>query len=101
MFAIGDFGFPGLLVDDRVIDLSQRVSSTRELFEDWEASFAWLQTLDGGVPLDGLSPHSLRRSFATEGYKGVLAATEALKSLLDTPPEKRPDLKLKKLRRET
>jgi len=37
--------------------------------------------------------------FATEGYKGVLAATEALKSLLDTPPEKRPDLKLKKLRR--
>src|SRR6185369_5447138 len=39
--------------------------------------------------------------FATEGYKGVLAATEALKGLLDTPPEKRPDLKLKKLRRET
>ena len=37
--------------------------------------------------------------FATEGYKGVLAATEALKGLLDTPPEKRPDLKLKKLRR--
>src|SRR6476619_3697732 len=36
--------------------------------------------------------------FATEGYKGVLAATEALKGLLDTPPEKRPDLKLKKLR---
>ena len=37
--------------------------------------------------------------FATESYKGVLAATEALKGLLDTPPEKRPDLKLKKLRR--
>src|SRR6476659_3853789 len=35
--------------------------------------------------------------FATEGYKGVLAATEALKGLLETPPEKRPDLKLKKL----
>src|SRR6266571_891334 len=34
--------------------------------------------------------------FATEGYKGVLAATAALKGLLDTPPEKRPELKLKK-----
>jgi DNA-binding MarR family transcriptional regulator len=34
--------------------------------------------------------------FANEGYKGVLAATAALKGLLDTPPEKRPDLKLKK-----
>ena len=38
--------------------------------------------------------------FATEGYKSVLAATAALKGLLDTPPEKRPDLKLKKLRRQ-
>jgi DNA-binding MarR family transcriptional regulator len=38
--------------------------------------------------------------FANEGYKGVLAATAALKGLLDTPPEKRPTLKLKKLRRE-
>jgi DNA-binding MarR family transcriptional regulator len=38
--------------------------------------------------------------FATEGYKSVLAATAALKGLLDTPPEKRPTLKLKKLRRE-
>ncbi|WP_051310496.1 MarR family transcriptional regulator [Bradyrhizobium sp. Cp5.3] len=38
--------------------------------------------------------------FANDGYKGVLAATSALKSLLDTPPEKRPDLKLKKLRRQ-
>jgi DNA-binding MarR family transcriptional regulator len=37
--------------------------------------------------------------FATEGYKGMLAATEALKGLLDTPPEKRPALKLRKLRR--
>ena len=36
--------------------------------------------------------------FANEGYKGVLAATEALKGLIDTPPEKRPPLKLKKLR---
>lgn len=39
--------------------------------------------------------HLLLR-FANEGYKGVLAATEELKRLLDTPPEKRPDLKLKK-----
>src|SRR3954452_21353800 len=38
--------------------------------------------------------------FAIEGHKGVLAATAALKGLLDTPPEKRPDLKLKKLRRQ-
>jgi DNA-binding MarR family transcriptional regulator len=38
--------------------------------------------------------------FATEGYKGILAATAALKGLIDTPPEKRPELKLKKLRRE-
>ena len=33
--------------------------------------------------------------FANEAYKEVLAATEALKGLLDTPPEKRPELKLK------
>lgn len=48
----------------------------------------------------GYSDEELRLllRFATEGYKGVLAATEALKGLLDTPPEKRPDLKLKKLR---
>ncbi|TYL94007.1 MarR family transcriptional regulator [Bradyrhizobium rifense] len=39
--------------------------------------------------------------FATEGYKGVLAATAALKGLLDAPPEKRPDLKLKKRPRQT
>src|ERR1700754_5072760 len=39
--------------------------------------------------------------FATEGYKGVLAATAALKGLLDTPPEKRPALKLKKHPRQT
>ncbi|PIT06125.1 transcriptional regulator [Bradyrhizobium nitroreducens] len=38
--------------------------------------------------------HLLLR-FANEGYKGVVAATEALKGLLDTPPEKRPALKLK------
>jgi DNA-binding MarR family transcriptional regulator len=38
--------------------------------------------------------------FANEGYKGVLAATEALKGLLDTPPEKRPALKLKTRRRQ-
>jgi len=48
----------------------------------------------------GYSDEELRLllRFATEGYKGVLSATEALKGLLDTPPEKRPDLKLKKLR---
>lgn len=39
--------------------------------------------------------------FANEGYKGVLAATAALKGLLDTPPEKRPALKLKKHSRQT
>jgi DNA-binding MarR family transcriptional regulator len=38
--------------------------------------------------------------FATEGYRGMLAATEALKGLLDAPPEKRSDIKLKKLRRQ-
>jgi DNA-binding MarR family transcriptional regulator len=49
----------------------------------------------------GYSDEELRLllRFATEGYKGVLAATEALKGLLDTPPEKRPDLKLKLRRR--
>ena len=31
--------------------------------------------------------------FATEGYKGVLEATEALEGMLDTPPEKRADLR--------
>ena len=29
-----------------------------------------------GVPLDGLSPHSLRRSFATEGYKAGVSERE-------------------------
>ena len=37
--------------------------------------------------------------FANEGYKGVLEATEALKGMLDTPPEKRADLKKPKPRR--
>src|SRR6476620_2135763 len=37
--------------------------------------------------------------FATDAYKGVITATEALKGLIDTPPEKRPALKLKKPRR--
>ena len=36
--------------------------------------------------------------FANEGYKSILAATATLKGLIDTPPEKRPALKLKKLR---
>ena len=39
--------------------------------------------------------------FANEGYEGVVAATAALKGLLDTPPEQRPDLKLKKHPRRT
>lgn len=39
--------------------------------------------------------------FANEGYKGVVAATAALKGLLDMPPEKRPALKLKKRPRQT
>ena len=45
----------------------------------------------------GYSDEELRLllRFANEGYKGALAATEALKSLLDTPPEKRPALKLR------
>lgn len=50
----------------------------------------------------GYSDEQLRLllRFANEGYKAVLAATEALKGLLETPPEKRPALKLKKLRRQ-
>ena len=32
--------------------------------------------------------------FASDGYKGVLEATEALKGVLDTPPEKRASLKM-------
>ena len=42
----------------------------------------------------------MARRFATGWDRGVLAAAGALRSLLDTPPEKRPDLKLKKLRRQ-
>jgi DNA-binding MarR family transcriptional regulator len=34
--------------------------------------------------------------FAVEGYKGVLEATEALKAVIDTPPEKRANLKMPK-----
>ncbi len=32
--------------------------------------------------------------FANDGYKGVLEATEALKKVIDTPPEKRASLKM-------
>ena len=32
--------------------------------------------------------------FANDGYKGVLEATEALKAVIDTPPEPRANLKL-------
>jgi 2-keto-4-pentenoate hydratase/2-oxohepta-3-ene-1,7-dioic acid hydratase in catechol pathway len=58
-FALGTFGagFPGLVLGDRVVDLSDQVASTRELFEDWDASFAWLSERaeqGGGVRLDGL-----------------------------------------------
>ncbi|WP_225711058.1 MarR family transcriptional regulator [Bradyrhizobium semiaridum] len=31
--------------------------------------------------------------FANDGHKGVLEATEALKAIIDMPPEKRPSLK--------
>jgi DNA-binding MarR family transcriptional regulator len=34
--------------------------------------------------------------FATDAYKGVLGATEALKGVIDTPPEKRANLKTPK-----
>jgi DNA-binding MarR family transcriptional regulator len=37
--------------------------------------------------------------FANDGYKGVLEATEALKNVLATPPEKRANLKTPKPRR--
>ncbi|MBR0796086.1 MarR family transcriptional regulator [Bradyrhizobium jicamae] len=37
--------------------------------------------------------------FANDGYKGVLEATEALKGVIDTPPEKRVPLKSPKSRR--
>ena len=37
--------------------------------------------------------------FAVEGYKGVLEATEALKGVIDTPPEKRANLKMPKFPR--
>jgi DNA-binding MarR family transcriptional regulator len=37
--------------------------------------------------------------FANDGYKGVLEATEALKAILDTPPEKRANLKTPRSRR--
>jgi len=36
--------------------------------------------------------------FANDGYKGVLEATEALKGILDTPPEQRANLKPPKSR---
>jgi 2-keto-4-pentenoate hydratase/2-oxohepta-3-ene-1,7-dioic acid hydratase in catechol pathway len=62
MFALGTFRsdrvFPGLVTGgDRVVDLSDEVASTRELFEDWEAAFARLSERadeGGGEPLDGL-----------------------------------------------
>ena len=37
--------------------------------------------------------------FANEGYKSIIAATATLKGLIDTAPEKRPALKLKRTKR--
>jgi 2-keto-4-pentenoate hydratase/2-oxohepta-3-ene-1,7-dioic acid hydratase in catechol pathway len=62
MFALGTFGsdriFPGLVLGgERVVDLSDEVASTRELFEDWDAAFARLSERaeqGGGEPLEGL-----------------------------------------------
>jgi DNA-binding MarR family transcriptional regulator len=50
---------------------------------------------------NGYSDEELRLllRFANDGYKGVLEATEALKGILDTPPEKRANLKTPKPRR--
>jgi hypothetical protein len=50
---------------------------------------------------NGYSDEELRLllRFANDGYKGVLEATEALKGILDTPPEKRANLKTPKSRR--
>jgi DNA-binding MarR family transcriptional regulator len=50
---------------------------------------------------NGYSDEELRLllRFANDGYKGVLEATEALKGILDTPPEKRANLKALKPRR--
>src|SRR5882757_5557374 len=50
---------------------------------------------------NGYSEEELRLllRFANDGYKGVLEATEALKGILDTPPEQRANLKTPKPRR--
>jgi DNA-binding MarR family transcriptional regulator len=50
---------------------------------------------------NGYSDEELRLllRFANDGYKGVLEATEALKGILDTPPEKRANLRTPKPRR--
>jgi DNA-binding MarR family transcriptional regulator len=47
---------------------------------------------------NGYSDEELRLllRFANDGYKGVLEATEALKGILDTPPEKRASLRAPK-----
>ena len=47
---------------------------------------------------NGYSDEELRLllRFANDGYKGVLEATEALKGVLDTPPEKRASLRAPK-----
>ncbi|MBR0715686.1 MarR family transcriptional regulator [Bradyrhizobium liaoningense] len=49
----------------------------------------------------GYSEEELRLllRFALDGYKGVLEATEALKAVIDTPPEKRANPKMPKARR--
>jgi 2-keto-4-pentenoate hydratase/2-oxohepta-3-ene-1,7-dioic acid hydratase in catechol pathway len=84
-FALGTFrsdrAFPGLvLADDRVVDLSDEVASTRELFEDWDVAFGRLSERaqrGGGEPLSGLSvlppvePRQILQSGANY-YKHVL-----------------------------
>ena len=50
---------------------------------------------------NGYSDEELRLllRFANDGYKGVLEATEALRGVIDTPPEKRANLRTPKPRR--
>ncbi len=55
-----------------------------------------MQKVWGGYSDDELR---LLLRFANDGYRGVLEATEALKGVIDTPPEKRASLKMKPPRR--
>jgi hypothetical protein len=82
-FALGNFGFPGLVRGERVIDLSDRVGSVRELFEDWQSSFAWLSTLAATQAAETVELHRLPVQAPCEPRQIVQSGANYYKHVVD------------------